>query len=203
MNQPILLPQTDIPVVPVERIPTAEEHFEAAFNSHGIHQESVAEEYKRIRNEALEKIGEELTDPMAEFDVRTFLSTNEARRQAAMKLADQATNPIVSRETQIAILKQLVQDFYRGKKRPGLSALTMLKAVELLNKMCGYDAPEKKEVNVNHKIMTLPIVAEPFKGHLPPLKVVDIGDDSGGVTTLATGESELRPGESEDDLELF
>jgi len=197
-----MLPQTDVPPTPVERIPTIEEHLEAAFTFHGVHQEAMVDEYLRVRREALALIGEEVTSADAELDVRQFLSTNEVRRKAAMMLADGAANPVVSRETQMSVLKQLIQDFYRGKKRPGLSALTMLRAVELLNKMCGYDAPVKQEVTHEHKILQMPVIQTPFKGELPPLRVIDIDDGNGTITSIATGDSEeINP--AENDLTLF
>lgn len=159
----------------------------------------MVEEYRRIRNEALAKIDEEVTDPDALFDVKQFLSTDEARRKAAMRLANDSSSPVVSKETQIAFFKQMIQDFMRGKKRPGLSALTAMKAGELINKMCGYDAPEKQEITHEHKVTALPVISAPFKGDLPILKVQDIGDENGAITSIAVGD--VSPENS--DLTLF
>lgn len=173
--------------------PTPEEVLEAVFNSHGVQQETMTMEYIKQRRKALANTEQELDNDQLEFDVREFLSRDESRRKAAMRLAADATNPIVSRETQLAILKQLVSDFYRGKKRPGLNAMTMLKAAELINKMTGYDAPIKQEINVEHKVNVLPIVGEAFKGELEPLRVVDVLDvtpEGSTTTSVALPEAE-------------
>jgi hypothetical protein len=182
-----MLPQSDIAPTPVERIPTVEEHLEAAFHTHGYQQEAMAEEYLRVRREALAKIDEDLNADDAFFDVKDFLSKDESRRKAAMALANNATSPIVSRETQVAMLKQLIQDFFRGKKRAGLSALTALKAAELINKMCGYDAPVEQKLTHEHKVMVMPVISQAFTGELPPLRVTDVNDDDGrGMTSIAS-----------------
>ena len=196
------MPTTNAILTPaVSRIPTAEEHLEAAFNTHGYQQEAMVAEYQRIRNKAISEFEEEVDDPDALLDVREFLSKDESRRKAAMKLANDANAPIVSRETQVAFFKQLIQDFMRNKKRPGLSALTALKAGELLNKMCGYDAPVEQKITHEHKVSTLPVIQQPFKGELPPLKVMDIGNDDGTITSVAHG---IEPEtEIDSDLNIF
>jgi len=184
------MPQSDIAPTPVERIPTAEEHLEAAFASHGYQQEAMTSEYLRVRREALAKIDEEIDDPDAEFDVRNFLSKDESRRKAAMQLANDAANPVVSRQTQMAILKQLVMDYFRGKKRPGLSALTALQATKMINEMSGYDKLPDQKITHEHKITTLPVIQQPFKGELAPLKVTDISAEDGSVVSIANGDGD-------------
>ncbi len=171
----------------VERVSTATEQLEASFASHGYQMEDMQQEYLRIRRNALSKIDEEFEEADAEFDVRCFLSTDEKRRAAANKLAMDSTSPIVSKQTQMAVLKQLIQDYFRNKKRPGLTALTALKAVELLNKMTGYDAPIEQTVSHEHKVIAMPVAQEVFKGELPPLDVIDIPDENynNNRTTIA------------------
>jgi hypothetical protein len=155
-------------------------------------------EYLRVRRKALGDAADALDEAEAEFDVRNFLSKDETRRKAAMALAENATSPIVSRETQTAILKQLVQDFFRGKKRPGLSTLTVLKAVELINKMTGYDAPVKTEVSHEHKITVFPVISQPFKGELPALRVFDVKNEEDGIVdAVAVSDREISPEQAE------
>lgn len=162
----------------VQPVPTPEESLEAVFLNHGHQKEVMVSEYIKARQRALEHTQEEVDKDELEFDVNAFLSSDEAKRQAAFRLATDAVSPVVSRETQMAVLKQLIQDFFRGKKRVGLSTLTVLKAVELLNKMTGYEAPQKVEVEHDHKINVFPVISEPFKGELEPLKVVDVQEIS-------------------------
>ena len=180
-------------LTPTTRIPRVDEHLEAVFQSHGYQQEEFINEYARVRREALSQVDEELTESQAYFDVRQFLSTDEAKRKAAQSLAENANSPIVSKETNIAILKQMIQDFNRGKKRAGLSAITVLKAVELINRMTGYDAPIKQEIKAEHRVTCLPVIQAPFKGELPVLRVVDIGDEYGNSTTVSLGDKEDEP----------
>ena len=180
--------------------PTVEETLEGVFLSHGYQQEAMMQEYLRVRRKAQDDSQKELDPDELEFDVRSFLSKDETRRKAAMKLASDATNPVVSRETQMAVLKQLVQDYFRGKKRPGLGALTVMKAVELLNKMGGYEAPEKVEHTHEHKVAVLPIVGQAFTGSLPPLQVSDVHDEEGVIDAVAISDYEAKP--DSDELEL-
>lgn len=175
------------------RIPPSQEHLEAVFESHGFVQEEMIQEYARVRREALAQIDEELNDSQAYFDVRQFLSTDEARLKATRSLAYTAMSPVVSKETQTAVLKQLIQDFNRGKKRPGLNALSVLKAVELLNKMLGYDAPIKQEIKAEHKVTVLPVIQAPFRGELPPLRVNDLAAEDGSITSIAISDNEVDP----------
>ena len=177
-------------LTPTIRIPPSQEHLEAVFQSHGYVQEDFIQEYARVRREALSKIDEELTESQAYFDVRQFLSTDEAKRKASQSLAENANSPIVSKETNIAILKSLISDFNRNKKRPGLNALTVLKAVELINRMCSYDSPVKHEIKAEHKVTCLPVIQAPFKGELPVLRVHDLSDEYGNNATVALGDKE-------------
>jgi len=177
-------------LTPTTRIPRVDEHLEAVFQSHGYQQEALVAEYARVRKEALAKIGEELTESQAYFDVRQFLSTDEVKLKASRQLAEDANSPIVSKQTQVAILKNMIQEYNRGKKRPGLSAITVLKAVELISKICGYDAPIKQEIKAEHKVTCLPVIQTPFKGQLPPLLVQDIASDDGSVTSVSLGDKE-------------
>ena len=206
-------------LTPVVRIPRPEEHLEAAFHTHGYQQEALVVEYTRIRKQELAKVGEaeveEFNGQMAEFDVKQFLSTDEARRKASQELAKNSTSPIVSKETQIAVLKQLVQDFFKGKKRSGLTAHTALKAMELLNKMCGYDAPVEQKLTHEHKVTAIPVIQTPFVGTLPPLNVIDVPDSdihNHGRITIAIADEvadEISPEtaaetqNAENDLTLF
>jgi hypothetical protein len=175
-------------LTPTTRIPRVDEHLEAVFQSHGYQQEALVAEYARVRKEALAKIGEELTESQAYFDVKAFLSTDAVKRKAAQALAENSQSPIVSKETNLAILKQLIQDFYKGKKRPGLSAITVLKAVELINKMTGYESPIKQEIKAEHRVTCLPVIQTPFVGQLPILRVVDLAAEDGTVTSVSLGD---------------
>ncbi len=177
-------------LTPTTRIPRVDEHLEAVFESHGYQQEELVMEYARVRREALSKIDESLSDHQALFDVRQFLSTDAVKRKAAQALAENSQSPIVSKETNLAILKQLIQDFYKGKKRPGLSAITVLKAVELINKMTGYESPIKQEIKAEHTVTCLPVIQAPFKGQLPILKVVDLATEDGTVTSVSLGDKD-------------
>jgi hypothetical protein len=160
---------------------------DSVFRSHGFQKEAMVQEYLRVRRKAQEDYKQE----EAEDDVRNFLSGDNARRDAAARLALDSTSPVVSRETQLAFLKQLILDFTKGKKRPGLSALTALKAVELINKMAAYDAPEKVEHVHEHKVNVLPIIAQPFEGALPPLKVYDVmNEEEGIIDAIAVSDSD-------------
>lgn len=177
--------------------PTPTETLEAIFSTHGYQKEVLVQEYVKARQKAAEDYQVELDTENAEFDVNAFLSSDEAKRQAAMRLASDAVSPVVSRETQMAVLKQLIQDFFRGKKRVGLSALTVMKAVELLNKMTGYEAPVKQEITHDHKINVFPVISEPFKGELEPLKVCDVQADDGIIDVVAMApESNPNPNQS-------
>lgn len=180
-------------LTPTTRIPPSQEHLEAVFQSHGYIQEEMTQEYARVRREALAQIDEQLTESQAYFDVKQFLSTDEARLKATRQLAEDAQSPIVSKQTNIAILKQMIQDFNRNKKRPGLSAITVLKAVELINKMTGYDAPIKQEIKAEHKVTCLPVIQAPFVGQLPVLRVHDLSDEYGNNTTVALGDKDPDP----------
>lgn len=177
-------------LTPTTRIPRVDEHLEAVFQSHGYVQEEMIAEYARVRREALAQIDETLTESQAYFDVKQFLSTDEVRLKATRQLAEDANSPIVSKQTNIAILKQMIQDFNRNKKRPGLSAITVLKAVELINRMCSYDSPVKQEISMEHKVTCLPVIQAPFVGQLPVLKVVDISDEYGNSNTVSLGDKE-------------
>lgn len=183
---------TPATLTPTTRIPPSQEHLEAVFESHGYVQESVMMEYARVRREALAQIDESLSDPQVYLDVKAFLSTDEVKLKASRKLAEESQSPIVSKETQTAILKQLIIDFNRGKKRPGLSAITVLKAVELLNKMYSYESPVKQEISMEHKVTCLPVIQAPFVGQLPILKVVDISDEYGNSNTVSLGDKEYE-----------
>jgi len=187
--------------VTTERIPSALEHLEAAFSTHGFQQEEMHSEYLRVRKAALDKIGEDLKTEEAYLDVRNFINQPDNIRKASQVLAQNASSPVVSKETQLAVLKQMMMDFMRGKKRPGLSALTALKAAEIINKMCGFDAPIEQKLTHEHKVTCLPVIEQPYKGELPPLKVIDVGEDDGMTTSIAVSEGVNIP--NEDDLTLF
>jgi len=174
--------------------PDLERTLESVFSSHGYQQELMASEYLRVRRKALGDAADAIDEAEAEFDVRSFLSKDETKRKAAMALAENALSPIVSRETQTAILKQLIVDFNRNKKRPGLNALTVLKAVELINKMAGYDKGEKVEHTHEHKITVFPVISSPFTGTMEKLKVYDVKNEEDGVIdVVATSDRDPAP----------
>lgn len=110
----------------------------------------------------------------AEDDVVHAMTMDAVMDDAHRSLKSARYSPFVSRETQIAVLKGMILDYENGRNRKGLSALTVLKAVELLNKMTGYEAPIKQEVKTSHTVHVLPMVGESFKGEMPPLKIIDI-----------------------------
>jgi hypothetical protein len=177
--------------------PDIEKTLESVFSSHGYQQEAMSSEYLRVRRKALGDAADAIDESEAEFDVRSFLSKDETKRKAVMALAENALSPIVSRETQLAILKQLIIDFNRNKKRPGLNALTVMKAVELINKMCGFEKAEKVEHSHEHKITVFPVISQSFKGELSPLKVFDVRNEEDGIVDAvvlpAEPQTEITP----------
>lgn len=131
-------------------------------------------------------------DAYSEID--TLLGDADVVNEITTNLKKSRFSPIVSRETQTAVLKGMILDYENGRNRRGLSALTVLKAVELLNKMAGYDAPVKQETTVDHKVHVLPVVGESFTGELPPLDIVDI--DATVVMTDEDMKPKLNPASS-------
>lgn len=114
----------------------------------------------------------------AEIEVYGYADTPAAERDALEQIQKMRKSGMVSKGTQIATLKGMILDYENGKYKKGLSALTALKAIELLNKMGGYDVPEKVEHKHEHEhevtIGTFPVAEQPFKGELEPLQVTDI-----------------------------
>jgi len=141
----------------------------------------------------------------AEFDVTKYLDANEQVIRAQLQKA--RASGIVSRETQAAVLKGMILDYQEGKHRKGLGALTALKAVELLNKMTGYEAPVEMKVDHEIKVNVLPIAEKPFTGELPPLMVSDLGGSvipTGEVAPdIIDAEISPAPTETPESEELF
>ncbi len=149
------------------------------FKSHGYQKEVMAEELYKVRK----RTADEYTKEQAENDVFNFFELDPSKHEAAKRLATERASPYVSRETQLATLKGMVRDYELGKRRPGLSAISVLKAIELINKMTGYEEPIKIEHKHEHKVDVFPVIGEPFKGELPPLEIIDIGDVTVANTT--------------------
>lgn len=168
---------------PNTQLAKANSNLQNIFGTHGYQKEVMADELFRVRK----KQAEEYTKEQADKEVSDFLDTDQATIDAAARLEQQRKTPIVSRESQMALLKGMIRDYEKGVRRPGLSAHSVLKAAELLNKMTGYEQPQEIKVEHEHKINVLPIAAEPFRGELEPLNVIDLGDativDSGPLQT--------------------
>lgn len=102
---------------------------------------------------------------------------------------------IVSRATQMATLKGMVLDYENGIYKKGLTAITVVKALELLNSMGGYHEPIKVEHNHEHEheVHVFPVVEAPFKGELEPLDVIDIDPDLKRVEAKPPEQQALPP----------
>jgi len=174
----------------------AEEHLDAIFQTHGFQKEVMADKLYEVRR----KQADDYTKELAEKDVHDFLETTAAEQDAALRLEHQRKTPIVSRESQLAVLKGMLRDYEKGVRRPGLSAHSVLKAAELINKMTGYEAPIEHKHEVEHKVNVLPIIQAPFKGELEPLEIIDLGDASIVDTSKGTSppETPLTPEESKE-----
>jgi hypothetical protein len=151
----------------------AQVNLNAVFKTHGHQKEIMVDQLLKLRQQAANQATQDERQ-QAEQDITDFLSQPSSQQQAHSKLANDRTSPYVSRDAQAAVLKGMILDYEKGRRRPGLSALTVLRAVELLNKMTGYEAPVKQEVTHEHKVNVLPIIGESFKGELEPLDVIDI-----------------------------
>jgi hypothetical protein len=182
----------------------AQQHLNAVFESHGYQKEAMVDELMRVRSQDIANAQNEKAQ--AEKDLTDFLNEDTTKQKAHRALSENRNSPFVSRDTQAAILKGMILDYEKGRRRPGLSALTVLKAVELLNKMTGYEAPVVQEVHVDHKVNVLPIIGEVFQGHLEPLEVIDIGaidGDSARTVALPSPENRLQDGDDPTKEELF
>lgn len=155
---------------------------DSIFPSHGFQKEVMVDELYRLRKQH----ADDYTKELAEKEVFNYLEGDPVKQTAAQRLAQERASPLVSRETQIATLKGMVRDYELGKRKAGLSAHSVLKAVELLNKMTGYEAPVVVEHNHEIKVNVLPIVAQPFTGEMEPLDIIDIGDANVIATTPTT-----------------
>lgn len=175
----------------------AQINLNAVFKTHGHQKEIMVDQLLKLKQQAANQATEDACADerqKAELEVTDFLSQPSSQQQAHAKLANDRTSPYVSREAQAAVLKGMILDYEKGRRRPGLSALTVLRAVELLNKMTGYEAPVKQEVTHEHKVNVLPIIGEAFKGELEPLEVIDIdgqavADTSSALPTQTTTHS--------------
>lgn len=110
----------------------------------------------------------------AATDISDHYSDDVILQEAHKALTKARYSPIVSRSTQAAVLKGMILDYQSGKQRRGLGAISVLKAVELLNRMTGYDAPQQVEIKHDVKVNVFPIVGAAFTGELPPLDIIDI-----------------------------
>lgn len=162
----------------------AQVNLNAVFKTHGHQKEIMVDQLLKLKQQAANQATEDERQK-AELEVTDFLSQPSSQQQAHAKLANDRTSPYVSREAQAAVLKGMILDYEKGRRRPGLSALTVLRAVELLNKMTGYEAPVKQEVTHEHKVNVLPIIGEAFKGELEPLDVIDIDGQAVADTSSA------------------
>jgi len=146
------------------------ETFDRLLSVSGYQKETMVEklfELRKANNAAI-------TMDQAEDEVDAYYSTDLILEEAHKTLSRARHSPIVSRETQTAFLKGMLLDFTNGKKRRGLGAMSALKAVELLNRMTGYDAPQEIKVKHDHVVNVFPVVGEGFTGELPPLDIIDI-----------------------------
>jgi len=149
-------------------------NLDTIFETHGYQKEVMADELYRVRKQN----ADDYTKEQAEKEVFDYLEQDQATMDAAARLESQRKSPMVSRETQMATLKGMIRDYEKGIRRPGLSAHSVLKAAELLNKMTGYEAPVEHKHEVEHTINVLPVIGESFKGALEPLDIIDLGEVS-------------------------
>lgn len=141
----------------------------------GFHQEEAVE---RMMTAGL-KANKNFSREQAEIEVYGYANSEEGELEALAQIKRLRRSGIVSRTTQLATLKGMVLDYENGVYKKGLTALTVLKAMELLNKMNGYEAPEVHEHKHEHEheIVTFPVVEQPFKGELEPLQVTDMDEN--------------------------
>lgn len=189
-------PSTEVATLPKNLSPQAQEdvdRLDRILHSAGFQKEEMVRKLYEIRkiNNASFSIDD------AELEITDFYADDVILEDAAKALNKARYSPLVSRETQTATLKGMILDYQQGKNRKGLGAISVLKAIELLNRMTGYDAPQKVEVAHDVRVNVFPIVGSTFKGELPPLDIIDI---EGSVVVT---QEDLTPSDNLTPEELF